>query len=188
MKLPQLVRATVSRVIDLPGVKTAADRAPAVVIGTARKGAEIGLIGYGVARRTAAQLGGLVRSGISAGRDLFDQDEGQRRSTGPAQDPWSGGPLQPVDDIRETVGLSAQDAAEVDGLPDGDTLSHAALPLADYDHLTLGSLRGRIRTLSLGELLQVREYEHAHANRLPIVKMFDNRLASLTKDPATSDA
>lgn len=57
--------------------------------------------------------------------------------------------------------------------------SHDELPLADYDHLTLGSLRGRLRALSIDDLLALRAYETSHADRLPIVTMFDNRLAKL---------
>ena len=62
-------------------------------------------------------------------------------------------------------------------------LPHDQLPLPDYDHLTLGSLRGRMRSLDLPQLVQVRDYEKAHANRLPIVTMLDNRIAKLATDP-----
>lgn len=62
-------------------------------------------------------------------------------------------------------------------------LPHDELPLPDYDHLTLGSLRGRMRSLDLPQLVAVREYEKAHADRLPIVTMLDNRIAKLASDP-----
>ena len=65
----------------------------------------------------------------------------------------------------------------------GEVLAHDELPLPDYDHLTLGSLRGRMRSLDLPQLVQVRDYEKAHANRLPIVTMLDNRIAKLATDP-----
>ncbi len=64
----------------------------------------------------------------------------------------------------------------------GAVLAHDDLPLADYDHMTLGSLRGRLRSLSLPQLGQVRAYEKAHADRLPVVTMLDNRIAKLTSD------
>lgn len=60
-----------------------------------------------------------------------------------------------------------------------------ALPLPDYDHLTLGSLRGRMRSLDLEQLVTLREYEKAHADRLPIVTMLDNRIAKLAAEPTT---
>ncbi|MCU1596197.1 MAG: hypothetical protein JWO12_3589 [Frankiales bacterium] len=67
--------------------------------------------------------------------------------------------------------------------------AHDDLPLADYDHMTLGSLRGRLRSLSIDELVQVRDYEKAHAHRLPVVTLLDNRIAKLaTEADATPSA
>jgi len=63
---------------------------------------------------------------------------------------------------------------------------HDALPLPDYDHMTLGSLRGRLRSLTVEELVQVRDYEKAHASRLPVVTMLDNRIAKLASDATAS--
>ena len=65
-------------------------------------------------------------------------------------------------------------------------LDHDSLPLPDYDHMTLGSLRGRLRSLSLEQLVQIRTYEKAHADRLPIVTMLDNRIAKLSDDPSAA--
>jgi hypothetical protein len=53
------------------------------------------------------------------------------------------------------------------------------LPLADYDHLTLGSLRSRLRSLDMQQLVQLRDYEKSKADRLPVVTMLDNRIAKL---------
>ena len=74
---------------------------------------------------------------------------------------------------------------EVSATVGGAVVSHDELPLPDYDHLTLGSLRGRMRSLDLPQLIQIRDYEKAHANRLPIVTMLDNRIAKLATDPTT---
>lgn len=74
---------------------------------------------------------------------------------------------------------------EVSATVGGEVVSHDELPLPDYDHLTLGSLRGRMRSLDLPQLIQIRDYEKAHANRLPIVTMLDNRIAKLATDPTT---
>ena len=63
----------------------------------------------------------------------------------------------------------------------GATLSHDELPLVDYDHLTLGSLRARIRRLDAPALIQLRDYERAHANRLPVIMAFENRLKTLAE-------
>ena len=74
---------------------------------------------------------------------------------------------------------------EVSAVVGGEVVAHDELPLPDYDHLTLGSLRGRMRSLDLPQLIQIRDYEKAHANRLPIVTMLDNRIAKLATDPTT---
>ena len=58
------------------------------------------------------------------------------------------------------------------------------LPLADYDSMTLGSLRGRLRSLDMDQLVQLRAYEKSHADRLPVVTMLDNRIAKLAAGDA----
>lgn len=58
------------------------------------------------------------------------------------------------------------------------------LPLADYDHLTLGALRGRLRSLDVDQLVQIRAYEKSKADRLPVVTMLDNRIAKLAAGQA----
>ena len=65
----------------------------------------------------------------------------------------------------------------------GPVPDHDELPLPDYDHLTLGALRGRMRSLDLPQLVQLRQYEQTKANRLPVVTMLDNRIAKLASDP-----
>ena len=62
-------------------------------------------------------------------------------------------------------------------------VDHDELPLPDYDHLTLGAVRGRMRSLDLPQLLRLRDNEKAKANRLPVVTMLDNRIAKLASDP-----
>jgi hypothetical protein len=62
----------------------------------------------------------------------------------------------------------------------GAALTNDELPLPDYDHMTLGSLRGRLRSLDLVSLVRIRDYERAHANRLPIVSMLENRIVKIT--------
>ena len=88
------------------------------------------------------------------------------------------------DDTRvdSAAPAAAQRAADNITAATGAVLDHDDLPLADYDHMTLGSLRGRLRSLSLEQLGQVRAYEKAHADRLPVVTMLDNRIAKLTSD------
>lgn len=82
----------------------------------------------------------------------------------------------------EPVVLTDDQLDEVAQVTPGDELSHADLPLADFDHQTLPQLRGRLRTLGLPELVQLRDYEQAHAARLPVLTLLDNRIAKLSSD------
>lgn len=61
----------------------------------------------------------------------------------------------------------------------GPEVTRDGLPLPDYDHLSLGSLGHRIRTLDAAGLEQVLEYEQAHGNRLPVVQLMQTRLEEL---------
>jgi hypothetical protein len=53
------------------------------------------------------------------------------------------------------------------------------LPIPDFDNVSLGSLRARLRSLSVEQLVVLREWERAHANRLQVITTLDNRIAKL---------
>ena len=53
------------------------------------------------------------------------------------------------------------------------------LPLPDYDHLQVGSLTSRIRTLGADDLQTLLTYERSHANRVQVVVAMENRMTSL---------
>ena len=92
-------------------------------------------------------------------------------------------PPQPVPPPGRTepVTIPEDVLEEVAQLTPGDELDHADLPLADFDHQTLPQLRGRLRTLDLAALIQLRDYEQAHARRLPVLTLLDNRIGKLTE-------
>ena len=58
---------------------------------------------------------------------------------------------------------------------------HDTLPLPDYDHLPVGSLTSRIRTLDAEGLQILLTYEKAHANRIQVLSAMNHRLADLQK-------
>lgn len=58
-------------------------------------------------------------------------------------------------------------------------LKHSALPLRDYDHLPITSLRQRIRPLTDQEIRQLLLYEEEHANRPVAMQALRTRLAEL---------
>jgi hypothetical protein len=92
--------------------------------------------------------------------------------------PASPGPTR-VDSAAapEVVETVEKIAANVDAPPITD---HSELPLPDYDHMTLGALRGRLRSLDMQQLVQLRDYEKSKGDRLPVVTMLDNRIAKLS--------
>jgi outer membrane biosynthesis protein TonB len=56
-----------------------------------------------------------------------------------------------------------------------------ALPLPNYDDLTIASLRARLRNLSAHQLAQLVDYEKSHANRADVIQMFERRIAKLAE-------
>ena len=88
-----------------------------------------------------------------------------------------------VEQVTDPFGLSEEVAALVEEATPGATLTHDQLPLEDYDHLTLGSLRARLPRLDAVSLVQLRDYERAHANRLPVLTMLENRIAKVANNP-----
>lgn len=66
--------------------------------------------------------------------------------------------------------------------------AHEALPLPDYDHLPVGSLEHRIRTLDEAGVRDVLAYEEAHAHRLPVLELLRHRLGQLEHGAQPSGA
>ncbi len=53
------------------------------------------------------------------------------------------------------------------------------LPMPDYDHLPVGSLTSRIRSLDADDLTTLLDYEREHANRIQVVSAMQSRLSGL---------
>ncbi|MFN2539175.1 MAG: hypothetical protein ABR549_13650 [Mycobacteriales bacterium] len=106
---------------------------------------------------------GEVSDPVTQVSDLLDQaarSKPQRHDTAATPDV-----VAVVEELADSVG--------------GEPPARGELPLPDYDHMTLGSLRGRLRSLSVEELIAVRDYEKAHADRLPVITLLENRIAKL---------
>jgi hypothetical protein len=86
----------------------------------------------------------------------------------------------------ESVEKAALQAAGSADFVSGAVLTHDELPLPDFDHLTIGALRNKIRSLDVIQLVQLREWERAHADRLPVITALENRIAKLQADNADS--
>lgn len=79
-------------------------------------------------------------------------------------------------DIVTRAAVAAEEAAADEHV---QTVEREELPIVDFDHVTAGSLRGRLRRLDLSELQTLRTYEQEHGHRLPILTLLENRIAKL---------
>jgi hypothetical protein len=57
----------------------------------------------------------------------------------------------------------------------------AALPVPNYDQLTVASLRARLRVLDAGGVQVLLDYEKAHEGRPAVITMFERRLTKLSE-------
>jgi len=60
----------------------------------------------------------------------------------------------------------------------------AALPVPNYDDLSLASLRARLRNLDQSQVRMLLDYEKAHAGRPDVLTMFERRIAKLESGEA----
>ena len=82
--------------------------------------------------------------------------------------------------VPETVAPETVAAKSV--APEAEPIAAgAALPLPNYDELTIASLRARLRNLSAGQLGELIEHEKAHADRADVISMFERRIAKLAE-------
>jgi hypothetical protein len=72
----------------------------------------------------------------------------------------------PVTAVAETAAAPAAEEA-------------AALPLPNYDELSVASLRARLRNLSAEQLTVLISYEKSHADRADVITMFERRITKL---------
>jgi hypothetical protein len=130
------------------------------------------------AGKAAGKTAGKAQQARDAGQDELPEAEQPKGEPTPqaTQPDTTRIDTAATPDVVETV---EQVSARTDAPA---VLAHDDLPLPDYDHMTLGSLRGRLRSLTVEQLVQVRDYEKAHADRLPVVTMLDNRIAKLATD------
>ncbi len=154
------------------------------VAGTARTAADTAADAVGAAADTAGSTADTAADAVGAAADTA--------ADVPAAEAPKGVPTpkatEPDSTRIDTAATSdvVETVERVSSTTGGEVLDHDELPLPDYDHLTLGSVRGRMRSLDVPQLVQLRDYEKAHANRLPIVTMLDNRIAKLATDPTAT--
>lgn len=57
--------------------------------------------------------------------------------------------------------------------------AHSSLPLPDYDHLPIGGLASRVRSLAPDEVEDLLAYERSHGDRLRVTELLATRLEQL---------
>ena len=95
-------------------------------------------------------------------------------------------PAAPEPAVAETVTPETTAVPDVSAGPETTAAPEAtvapaaaALPLANYDELTIASLRARLRNLSAEQLTELIGYEREHANREDVISMFERRITKL---------
>jgi hypothetical protein len=84
---------------------------------------------------------------------------------------------------EETVVLVETEEPAVVADPEPVVAEEAAvLPVANYDDLSLASLRARLRNLSVPQLTQLIEYEKTHAGRADFITMFERRIVKVESE------
>ncbi|WP_409474145.1 hypothetical protein [Streptomyces sp. HC307] len=65
----------------------------------------------------------------------------------------------------------------------------STLPLPDYDHLPIGGLEARVRSLTAEEVEELIAYERTHADRVPVNELLTARLEQLKAgaEPTSGD-
>jgi hypothetical protein len=96
-------------------------------------------------------------------------------ATTPAAPPAESGPATAP---AESPATAPAAATAGDTAPDVPAAA-GALPLANYDHLSLASLRARLRVLDAAQVGLLLDYEKAHESRPDVVIMFERRIAKL---------
>jgi hypothetical protein len=91
-------------------------------------------------------------------------------------------PAEPVP-AEPAADTAAEPAAAAPAEPAAATepaaTPEAALPVANYDQLTVASLRARLRNLDVTQVQALLDYERAHQSRADVVTMFERRIVKL---------
>lgn len=82
------------------------------------------------------------------------------------------------EDEREVVSTHTSPRSPTTG-PKPEPASSVPVALPAYDELSLAQLRGMLRGLSLSQLAELLEYEHAHQDRPAFVTMLSNRISTV---------
>jgi hypothetical protein len=82
------------------------------------------------------------------------------------------------------TGQTVMESAATEAVAQSPATEQAALPVPNYDDLTVASLRARLRNLDQSQVRMLLDYEKAHAGRADVLTMFERRITKLDSDGA----
>jgi hypothetical protein len=82
------------------------------------------------------------------------------------------------------TGQTVMEPAATEAVAQAPATEQAALPVPNYDDLTVASLRARLRNLDQSQVRMLLDYEKAHAGRADVLTMFERRITKLDSDGA----
>jgi hypothetical protein len=140
--------------------------APGTRNGTRGAAREFGQVPGGAAPTAAAPGPGTGHGTPAGGSGEIDEaDVARAMTTAPS----------------EAAGAQPRNAAPAE-LADASVARSAIGPppvLPHYDDMSIAQLRAKLRTLSLPDLTELLEYEHAHQDRAAFVTMLSNRISTV---------
>jgi hypothetical protein len=83
--------------------------------------------------------------------------------------------------VPEPAGLAPAEPAPAGPTADSGEPAGAALPVPNYDQLSVPSLRARLRGLDAAGVEVLLDYEKAHEGRPAVITMFERRLTKLSE-------
>jgi hypothetical protein len=107
-------------------------------------------------------------------------------ASGSTAPPADQAPADELPEVTETPATPAVSEAPAPAAPLAPAAPEAtepgALPLSNYDELSIASLRARLRVLSPSQISSLLEYEKATEGRPAVITMFERRLAKLEQE------
>ena len=118
-------------------------------------------------------------AGIGSLLSVTDKIRGKRSTEETGAAPESAAPATAAPEVvvAETTAAPEVVVAETSAATVSDEA--AALPLPNYDELSIASLRARLRNLSADQLTVLIAYEKSHADRAEVITMFERRITKL---------
>ena len=101
-----------------------------------------------------------------------------------AEEPVPAEDVATTEEVEEAEDIATTEEVEVAEDAPAPASDPAALPVPNYDELTVASLRARLRNLDSSQVRTLLDYEKANAGRPAVLTMFERRIAKLDSGEA----